>query len=265
MNDQPYWLRQTGKPLFPELEWSRPETLAQRGKLLIVGGTAQGFSAPAEAYNHAASAGIGTARVLLPEALRKNVSKLFPEAEYAPSTTIGSFGQTAVAELCDAATWADGVLFPGEIGRNSETSVLMEAFFEKYDGQLTITKDVADFFCDNPVGILHRPDTLLVLAMGQLRRLGASARFPRAFTSDMDMVRLVDALHEFTKRTMLSIIIKHRENYIVAVKGQISTSKISIEQSVWRIQTASYASVWWLQNSSRPFQALTTSVLSKTL
>lgn len=257
-----YWQRQGSQPLFPELEWSRPENKNQAGKLLIIGGTEQGFSAPASAYNDAVRSGAGTTRVLLPASLRRAVGKLFPEAEFAPSTISGSFGRSALAELCEAASWADGVLFPGEIGRNSETSVLLEDFLAKYSGQATITRDVADFLCDNPLSILHRQDTLLIIALGQLQRLAASARFPRAFTSDMDLVRMVDALHEFTKRFSPYILTRHSGNWVVAVSGRVSTTKIMDEAQVWRTQTAAHASVWWLQNPSKPFEALTTAVIS---
>ena len=59
----PYWQRQEpGEPLFPDLLWSRPENRQFAGKLLIMGGNAHGFAAPAEAYAHAEKAGIGVAR-----------------------------------------------------------------------------------------------------------------------------------------------------------------------------------------------------------
>lgn len=256
--DQTYWLRQTGAPLFPELEWSRPETKLQAGRLLIVGGNTHGFAAPAEAYGMAEAAGAGAVRVLLPESLRKSVGKLFPEADFAPSTPSGSFAASALAEILDASMWATAVLLPGDISRNSETTVLLEKFLEKYQGQVTLTKDAADVFVQQPFTILQRPETLLVLAMGQLRQLGSGAHFPRAFTTEMGLVQLVDALHEFTKRFPLNIVTRHQDHYVVAADGQVSTTKFGSEQSVWRLKVASRTSVWWLQTPAKPFEALTT-------
>jgi NAD(P)H-hydrate repair Nnr-like enzyme with NAD(P)H-hydrate dehydratase domain len=258
--EQAYWVRQADKPLFPELEWSRPETKTQAGKLLIVGGNAHGFAAPAEAYGTALKAGVGSVRILLPEALHKSVGKLFPEADFAPSTPSGSFATNALAELIDASMHVDAVLLPGDISRNSETTVLFESFLEKYQGQVTLTKDAADLFCQQPIGIMHRPDTLLVVAMGQLRRLGSEAHFPRAFTDDMGLVQLIDNLHEFTKRLSINVITRHQDHYVVATNGQVSITKLIQEQPVWRLNTAAIASVWWLQNPNKPFEALTTAL-----
>jgi hypothetical protein len=195
---------------------------------------------------------------------------LFPEAEFAPSTPSGSFATTALAQLLDLAGWADGVLLPGNFGRNSETTVLLESFLEKYPGQVTITKDVADLVCQQPLSVLHRPDTTLILAMGQLRQLGSEAHFPRAFTAEMGLVALVEALHEFTTRFAPYIITRHQDHYVVAVAGQVSTTRpstgkagqapVASEKPIWRLKTASSAAVWWLQHPTKPFEALTTAV-----
>lgn len=255
---QTYWLRQTDKPLFPELEWSRPETRTQAGKLLIVGGNGYEFKAPANSYGDALEAGVGTASVLLPNSMQRVVSDIFPEAQFAPSTISGSFASTALAPMLDLASWADGTLFPGDISRNSETTVLIERFLEKYQGQATLTKEAADLFVQQPLPILHRDNTLLVVAMGQLRRLGSEAHYPQAFTSEMGLVQLVDNLREFTKRFSPYIITRHQDQYVVAVRGQVSTTPASSEQLVWRLATAARACVWWLQNPGKPFEALTT-------
>src|SRR5438034_11126943 len=108
--ERDYWLRQeAGKPLFPELEWSQPENRTQAGKLLIIGGNLHGFAAPAEAYAEAVKAGIGTARVLLPDALQKTVGRVLENGAFASSTPAsGSFSQKALGERLTDAAWADG-------------------------------------------------------------------------------------------------------------------------------------------------------------
>src|SRR4051812_2319498 len=103
------WLRQTtNKPLFPDVLWSRPENRRHAGKLLIVGGHKQEFNEVSAAYAASIKAGIGTVRVILPDSLQKTLGKMFPEAEYAASTPIGSFSRQALGTLLDVADWADG-------------------------------------------------------------------------------------------------------------------------------------------------------------
>lgn len=259
---QTYWHKQTiDQPLFADLLWSRPENRAQAGKLLIIGGSAQGFAAAGDAYNYATKAGIGRARVVLPDSLQKTIGKVFLNGEYAPSTPIGSFAQLALGEFLAMANWADGVLLAGDLGRNSETAILLEKFITKYEGQLTITKDALDYFMALPGKVLDRPDTLLVLSFAQLQKIAISCGFRQAFTFEIDFLRLIDLLHDFTLEHQANIIVKHLDNIFVAANGEVSSTKLRDDQKIWRLQTGTYASVWWLQNPTQVFQALTTSVL----
>ena len=257
--DSNFWHKQTkDKLLFPDLLWSRPENRAFAGKLLIVGGNAHGFAAPAEAYGEAVKAGIGTARVLLPDVLQKTVNKLFPEAEFGSSNPSGGFAQQSLGELLAMATWADGVLLAGDFGRNSETAILLEKFLDKYSGQLTLTKDTVDYFTATPRPLITRGDMTLVLSFAQLQRLAVAAHFHKAFTFDIDLLRLVELLHEITTEYPINIVVKHLENIFVAGGGQVSSTKLDTDVPIWRLKTAAHAAVWWLQNASKPFEALTT-------
>ncbi|MDB5169844.1 MAG: hypothetical protein JWN82_240 [Candidatus Saccharibacteria bacterium] len=259
--DHSYWQRQTAdKPLFPDLLWSRPENRAHAGKLLIVGGNAHGFAAAAEAYALANSAGAGKIRVLLPDALQKSVGPMFAAGEYAPSTPSGSFAQTALGELLPMAHWADGVLLAGDLGRNSETAILIEKFLTKHPGQVTLTKDAIEYITSQPALVRERANTLLVLSFSQLQKLAVELKFPIAFTSGMDLLRAVDALHELSGAFPFAIITRHLDNLLVAIGGQVSSTPCKVDERVWRLKKASSAAVWRLQNPSKPFEALTTAV-----
>jgi NAD(P)H-hydrate repair Nnr-like enzyme with NAD(P)H-hydrate dehydratase domain len=258
-----YWRKQTvARPLFPDLLWSKPETRALAGKLLIVGGNAQGFAAAAEAYNQALHNGVGIARVLLPDSLQKAVGSVFEAGEFAPSTPIGSFAQAALASVVDLALWSDGVLVAGDVGRNSETAILLEQFLDHYEGQVTITKDAADLICQQPLSVLQRPNSVLVLSSGQLQKLGVNAHFARPFSSSAALTQLLEHLYEFTKRFECSIITKHNNQYIVATREAISTTPAITERKIWRLTTASAAAVGWLQQPTKQFAALTTALLA---
>jgi hypothetical protein len=261
--DNTFWRKQTkSKPLYPDMIWSRPENAAYAGKLLIVGGNLYGFNNPATAYTESQKAGIGVARVVLPDALHKTIGKVFTAGEFAPSTPSGSFAQRALGEFLPMAHWADGTLLAGDLGRNSETAILLEKFAAKYSGQLTLTCDAADYFTSTPATVLERPDTLWVVSLAQLQKLAMQAKFPRAFTFDMDMLRFVNTFHDFSQTFHTSIIVKHLDNIFVAADGQVSSTKLAGDLPIWRLRTAAHASVWWLQNPGKTFEALTTSLVT---
>lgn len=253
-----YWSRQDpSQPLFPELSWSKPENKRHAGKLLIIGGNLHGFSAPASAYNAAEQAGIGSARVLLPDAIRKTVGTFMPEADFGPTTPSGSFASQSLDVFLEHAGWADGVLVAGDLGRNSETAILLEKFAGKYSGPLTITKDGLDYFSEASQLVLDRPDTLIVASFAQLQRLATAAKLVTPLTFNMDLVRLVEALHSMTELHPAHIIVKHHDVILVASAGRVSTTKVTSDDQVWRVATASAATVWWVQHLSKPFEAIT--------
>jgi NAD(P)H-hydrate repair Nnr-like enzyme with NAD(P)H-hydrate dehydratase domain len=256
-----YWHKQTAdKPLFPDLLWSRPENKNTAGKLLIVGGNVHGFAAAAEAYNETLKASIGTVRVLLPDSLQKTVGNVFQAGEYAPSTPSGSFGSQALAEFLALGEWADGILLAGDFGHNSETAILLEKFIEKYDGQLTLTGDSLDYFLADYVALLARPVTTLVPTFGQLQKLATQSKFRAAFTSQMDFLHLIDAIHEFSDSHTVNVLLAHQQTTFLAVSGYVATTKREGDTSSV-VSLAAHAAVWWLQNPSKTFEALTTSLL----
>jgi hypothetical protein len=258
---QPYWQRQTlDKPLFPDLIWSRPENKRQAGKLLIIGGNAHGFAAAADAYLEASKASVGTARVLLPDSLQKTVGRVFEAGEYAPSTPSGSFKQQALAEVLSMSGWSDGLLLAGDFGRNSETAILLEQITKKYTGQLTITQDALDYFTKSAADLLSRDKTLLVASIAQLQKIGISAKLPNPFTFDMDFLKLVGNLHDFSNNYPANIITKHLDTYFVAVGGKVSTTKIDDGQKIWRVKASAHSATWWLQNPDKTYEALTSSI-----
>lgn len=259
--DHTYWHKQTKEPLYPDLVWSRPENRTQAGKLLIIGGNAHGFLAVAEAYNASVSAGIGTSRVLLPDAIAKAVKAILDTADYAPSTPSGSFATKALAELLDHAAWADGVLLAGDLGRNSETAILLEKFVTKYNGPLTLTKDAVDYFTSNPQPLVDRKGTTLVPSIAQLQKFATSAHSTSPITFAMNLLQLIDWLHEFTSTHEVCIVTKHLETMFVAVDGQVSTTKTEADiEDAWRVTIAAHCAVWQLQNLSKQFEALTTAL-----
>jgi ADP-dependent NAD(P)H-hydrate dehydratase / NAD(P)H-hydrate epimerase len=259
-----YWVKQDySKPLFPELEWSKPENKRHAGKLLIVGGNLHGFAAPANAFAAAEKAGVGTTRVVLPDAIQKAVKTFMPEADFAPSTPSGSFSVKSLDVFLEHAGWSDAVLVAGDLGRNSETAIALESFITKYGGPVSLTKDAVDYVVEAPDSVVNRPDTLLVTSFAQLQKLLVNAKFKTAITFDMDLLRLLAILHDFTLAHGTHIIVKHRDVMLVASQGKVSSTKLETDKEIWRVETAAAATVWWLQHKAEAFKAITTAIVNK--
>ncbi len=257
------WLKQDQKhPLFTELLWSRPENRLHAGKLLIIGGNLHGFAAPATAYSAALKAGIGSQRVLLPDAIRKIVGNFMPEADFGTSTPSGSFASASLDTMLEHAAWADGVLLSGDLGRNSETAIVLEKFTTNYTGQLVVTKDAADYFLTLPLKLATRPRTVAVVSFAQLQKFATNLKVTRPLTFDMDLIRLVDCLQQLTNTYQLHIVMQHQGRMIVAGGGKVSTTILDNPSEIWRVTTAAQASVWSIQQPAKQFEALTTSFLN---
>ena len=258
-----YWLKQSSnEPAFPGLIWSRPEQKSAAGKLLIIGGNAHGFSAPAEAYQTAVLAGIGTTHVLMPDSIKKLTGGMIDTLDYAPSTPSGSFSKSALDEVLQKAAWADGLLLAGDLGRNSETAILLEKLLAKYEGQISLTKDATDYGVGFVKSLIDRPQTLVVATMAQLQKLFMTSRQAEHISFDMDLVRLAELLHKFTTEHPICILTKQHNKLLVSYQGRVSSTDTPIDnEDMWRVKTATKATVWWLQNPTKTFESITTSLL----
>lgn len=259
--EQEFWQKQTdGKPLFPDMLWSRPENKFQAGKLLIIGGNLHGFAAPAEAYHAAEKAGVGTSRVILPLAVKKIVGHILENGEFAASNPSGSFAQQALSEFLDHALWADGVLFAGDLGRNSETAIVIEKFTGRYSSPLVLTKGAVDYYVQFSKQLEDKRNHLLVITIAQLQRLAINHRFTTAFTYQMTLQQLIQALHQFSLQNNIYLVTKYHDNILVVVNGKVAIHKLNSNKEAWRVATAAAAATWWLQNPQQPFKAITTAV-----
>ena len=245
------WLKQTSdKPLFPDMLWSKPENKKQAGKLLIVGGNSHAFAAVSSAYSFASKAGVGSCSIVVPDALQKTLGKIFPEAEFAPSTPSGSFARLALGQILEMAESADGVLLAGNFGHNSETAILLESFISKYAGLVALAGDSLDYFLTKPDLILNRADTLVIGDLGQLQKLSTGTVLIK---HSMDLAQLVGAIAELSAETKCSFATVHPDQIIVADKGQVSTTAAN---NVDLLKLAAYASVWQMQQPTQAFDAL---------
>ena len=263
--DTTYWKKQTSnKPLFPDIEWSKPEQRSQAGRLGIIGGNKLGFAGVAEAYSAALQAGVGEVRVLLPDVLKKTIPAIITDTLFGATNPSGSLARDAKPELQALAEWSTGILMIGDAGRNSETAITYEDFLRDYSGPLTITRDAVDLIKNSSQAIVDRPNTLLVVSFAQLQKLFQSVYYPKILTFSMQLAQIVDALHKFTITYPIAIQVLHKEHIIVASGGEVVTSEWENPMAIWRGHTAARAASYWLWHPTKPLEATSASLISNT-
>ena len=261
MDLHPYWRKQTPEtPLFPDIEWNKPEQRAQAGRLGIIGGNKLGFVGAGDAYMLSLSAGAGEVRVLLPDVLKKTVPSSITEIVFGATTPSGSLGRDALGDMKAVAEWSTGVLLIGDAGRNSETAIVYEDFVREYSGQLTITRDAIDLLRSNPELIAERPNTLLVMSFAQLQKLFQSVYYPKMLTFSMQLAQVVEALHKFTITYPATLMVFHQNNLIVAHNGIVTTTPWENPMAVWKGSVATQAATYLLWSQTKPLEAVTASL-----
>ncbi|MFZ1360893.1 MAG: hypothetical protein WAS27_02625 [Candidatus Saccharimonadales bacterium] len=257
-----YWLRQTpDKPLFPDIEWSKPEVASRAGKLGIVGGNKLGFVAVGHAYSTALATGVGSARVLLPDILKKMIPPTITDTHFATTNPSGGLSRDAKPSMHALGQWADGVLLIGDAGKNSETAILYDDFLRDYHGQLTITRDAFDLYKQSLDIVAERERTLLVLSFTQLQTLFRSVYYPKILTFSMQLQQLVEALHKFTITYPTIVTTYHHNHVIVASGGHVATQAWDNPMAIWQGSVATQAACYWLWTPTQSFEAVTASLL----
>lgn len=257
-----YWQKQeAGKPLFPDILWEKPERRDLAGKLLIVGGSAGGIHDVAQAFEMAKESGVGEVRALVPETLKK-LTKHIPGISFLSATATGNFSLKGKEELLLMASQVDGVLLPGNIGRNSETAMLLADLLMSYNGKLCITKDAVDALYGEASNLLKRPDTLLVVSFAQLQRLAREVKSPVAFRSDMDFLIFIEKLHDFSLKCQAMIVTKHQDQILLAVDGNIISTERKDLSELWCVDVTSKAVTFWIHHPKNPLEAIASSLIS---
>ncbi len=258
-----YWRKQIAtKPLFPDIEWSKPERRDQAGRLGIIGGNKLGFSGVAEGYASILSAGTGEVRVLLPDTLKRTIPPSITDTIFAASNPSGSLARGALSEMQALGAWASGIVLIGDAGRNSETVLVYDDFISSYTGQLTATRDAIDLVKNNATLLVERPDTLLVASFAQIQKIFQSVYYPKIITFSMHLGQLVDALHKFTITYPVAVMTLHRDTLIIAHNGLVITQDWDNAMAIWRGQTAARAASYWAWNATKPIEAIAASIVA---
>ena len=255
-----YWQKQSStKPLFPDIEWNRPEQRAHAGRLAIIGGNKLGFVAIRDAYEVANELGAGQIRAILPDVLKKTVPTSINDVLFLPSNPSGGFSREALPEFHAACAWADLCLLIGEAGRNSETAMAFESLLDG-NGHLVITRDAVDLLMPAMNRIVGREKTTLVVSFAQLQKIFQAVYYPKILSFSMQLMQLVESLHKFTITYPVTIVTFHQNQLIIAHDGNIITQEFDQPMAIWRGITASRAASYLLWNPKQPLEAIATSM-----
>jgi NAD(P)H-hydrate repair Nnr-like enzyme with NAD(P)H-hydrate dehydratase domain len=251
-----HWRKQTpDKPLFPDIEFSRPERRDQAGNLLIVGGSKIGFRSVGAAFQTALQTGAGQVKVVLPDALKKTLPPNMTEGIFLPTNPSGGFARDGLTDLLAACEWANGILLIGDSGQNSETAILFEELASRTDRPLTITRDAIDLLRPAGEKIVSRPATHLVLSFSQLQKLFSTVYYPKIITFSMQLSQLVDAMRKFTVTYPVTITVLHQDNLICASGGEVVSQAFSKPVQMWDGTIAARAATYWLWTPAQPLES----------
>lgn len=262
MQQYPYWQKQDPiKPLFPDIEWNKPEQRSRAGKLAIIGGHSGGFVALAESYQTALEIGAGQVRVILPDSLKKVIPPTITDALLVPSNPSGGFSKEAKTEFMAASHWADVLLLIGDTGRNSETAMLYESLLRETAQPLVITRDALDLLKNASSLMVEREKSVLVVSFAQLQKLFQAVYYPKVLALSMQLTSLIDALHKFTITYPTTIVTYHSDTIIIAHNGDIITMPWTHPMALWRGSTATRAACYLLWSPAKQLEAIASSLL----
>lgn len=262
LEPQSYWQQQTNnKPLFPDIAWSKPEQKAMAGRLAIIGGNSSIFRAVAESYDTALKTGVGEVKILLPETLKNSLPKTILDVSFTKANQSGGLSNQAIDDLIAIAKWGQAVLLIGDSGQSSETAILYEKFISQYDGPLTITRDTIDLLKSYSQDLVSRPQTLIVASFAQLQKIFQAVYYPKILTFSIQLSSLIEAVYKFTITYPVCLVVFFNNKLIVAYQGQVTTTDWTDSMAIWRGQTATKATVYWLWSQNQILEAVTTSLL----
>jgi len=254
------WLKQQDEPAFGDLVWSKPENKQAAGKLLIVGGHKHELHAPIKAYDFAEKAGVGESWVAMPDSvpqailMQEHVRKL-------PASKSGGISTEAFNSLSQLSSAADVVLWPGAMGRDSQTVQLLEKLLSVDKTKTVLSDDSADTLIKID-SLTNRPETCFVLTLSQLSALNIRLKSTIAVTHNMQLTNLIEILQKMTDDRPIAIATLYDDKLLTAFAGMVSTTQVNEaidnEDFRWRLDLSCHIAVLWAQFPTQTFEAMTT-------
>lgn len=154
-----------------ELKFSIPENTRSSGRLLVAGGSPQGFNQVIDSFSLAFQLGAGRSVLCLPDNLLKFMPRPHLEnISFLPSVNTGSFSKDALPDLLNLSAGSDALFLPGQLGRSSETAQTILSLIKKLSRPIVMAGDSV-LFLQNEAEILEMPNIYLFLNLSLVQRL----------------------------------------------------------------------------------------------
>lgn len=242
-------------PLFEDLVWSRPENKRSAGKLLIIGGQAGDFMNVSAAYSFSKEAGAGTIRLILPDSLKKIAGNI-EDAEFALSTSSGSFAKAALATFFDNSDWADHVLLAGDFGKNSETTVILDGFLLRGIKPTTISQNALPSIGIKLEQLVNMPVNLAI-ERKVFQKIGTALGTHIPITSITSFDQMAKLIEDISSSTKASFVVVDEDQIWCARGGEVVVTRAKPPDLN---ALSAYCSVWLMQNLTKPLEALSTAI-----
>lgn len=250
------FLTQKDEPLFPDILWNRPTSIGRSGRLLIIGGHKHEFSQIQHIFEVAEASGIGEIKAAMPDSLRR----LLPGVDagfFLPSTQSGSIARSAMGELLHIASDFDAIVIGANITNNSETAIFIESIVRKSELPIIITEEAITILKFNPDLITGNPNILVVSTMPGIFELANNHHIPLAIKPNAGVVGKLQIIEQLVQISRCQYFVFDQESIAVA-EGKYSLTSLNQSVSDASSVPIGLASAFWIQNRSKPFDALTT-------
>ncbi|HVE80730.1 MAG TPA: hypothetical protein VNA68_01135 [Candidatus Dormibacteraeota bacterium] len=248
-------LKQSDKPLFGDILWNKPLSRSGSGRLLIVGGHKSQFNICQNAYMAAVAAGIGECNLIMPDSLY-SLLKHAPHITFVPSNASGALGKAALADILEQVSGCDGIMLPGNLSTNSETTTLIESLIRETGKPLILGAEALRSIAFNLKLATARPKTLVAAEMPGIFDFANSLKVAVSFKHQDSILNMSDLFEKLMDETNCDYLSWSGAGLIAAASKQCSLSAIAGELPPGWYEGA--ATVFWLQYQSQPFEALTT-------
>ena len=259
-----YWKKQSDKPLFDDLIFSKPEQKSLAGKLGILGGNKLSFLAVANAYKAALDEGVGEVNLVLPDALKKTLGNI-PGALFSPSNPSGGLAKEACVDINAIQNESNGLLRIGDAGKNTETQLLYEKCINNFgiDKPIIISRDAVDLLINSIQDLIDKPNIVFVLSFMQLQKIFRTLYYPIVLTHSMQTSKLVEAIHKFSLTYTSTICVFHENQILTAQNGNIISSDFVNPLNIWQGKTPAQIASWCIWNPHKLQEAVITAVYKK--